>query len=274
VSQDGYWEGSDKFSYNTATYRVDMTAYSATNDAFYEDMTTIYTGLQNYGALAKTQPLGRNLLLWMSLVFANHTSNGKRLGLTGDPLVVFNRDFIDAALSNVLGNCNVSSLSSFDSSTGLLSVSWNYKNFIAEPKCMKAMPPAKFGYNTLTKPELFELSFDVRTIITGVAMNLGLLKREQLVEITKYRQYSVISGASSVIQFFVDPRYGGMDPLRCVTVGANAPYCTYRMGDVRFLFPVVLTVLNFFPFVRLRCFHCSITSERISPILLNATALH
>jgi hypothetical protein len=101
---------------------------------------------------------------------------------------------------------------------------------------MKAMPPAKFGYNTLTKPELFELSFDIRTIITGVAINLGLLKPEHLVEITTYRQYLVIGTSNAVIQFFVDPRYGGMDPLRCVSVGASAPYCTYRMGDVSVIF--------------------------------------
>jgi hypothetical protein len=235
ISTDGYWEGSNKFAFNLATYNLDVTAYSATSEVFNKEMTSIYTGLQHYGELAKTQPLDQNLMLWMSLVFVNHSSNAKRLSMTGDPLVVFNRDFIDGALSSVLGNCNVSSYSTFDSSSGLLSVSWNYKNFVAEPKCMKAMPPAKFGYNTLTKPELFELSFDIRTIITGVAMNLGLLKREQLVEIVKYRTYSVISGANSMVQFFVDPRYGGMDPLRCVSVGTNAPYCTYRMGDVSLL---------------------------------------
>jgi hypothetical protein len=235
VSQDGYWEGSNQFAFNRATYNLDVTAYSVTNDIFNKEMTEIYTGLQQYGELAKTQPLDQNLMLWMSLVFVNESSNAKRLTMTGDPLVIFKRDFIDAALSSVLGNCNVSSYSSFDSSSGLLSVSWNYKNYIAEPKCMKAMPPAKFGYNTLTKPELFELSFDIHTIITGVAMNLGLLKREQLVEIVKYRTYSVISGANSMVQFFVDPRYGGMNPLRCVSVGTNAPYCTYRMGDVSIL---------------------------------------
>jgi hypothetical protein len=233
VSQDGYWEGSDKFSYNLATYKLDVTAYSVTSEVFLEHMTSIYTRLQYYGELAKTQPLDQILLLWMSLVFTNQTVSSKRLTLTGDPLVIFNRDFIGAALSSVLGNCNVSAQSSFDNTNGLLSVSWNYKNFIAEPKCMKAMPPAKFGYNTLTKPEMFTLSFDIRTIITGVAMNLGLLKREQLVEIVRYRTYSVINGINSMVQFFVDPQYGGMDPLRCVSVGTNAPYCTYRMGDVR-----------------------------------------
>jgi hypothetical protein len=232
VARNGFWEGSNKFSFNLATYNLDMTAYSATSEVFRQDMTSIYTGLQYYGNLAKTQPLVQNLLLWMSLVFVKETSNAKRLTMTGDPLVILDRDHIAAAVSSVAGNCNVTSIATFDNSNGMMSVSWNYRAFIAEPKCMKAMNPTYFGYDTLTKPDLFTISFDIRTIITGVAVNLGFLKLEQLEEITDYRQHLHVGTQQVYARFFYDPRYAGMKPLRCVTVDDSKPYCTYRINDV------------------------------------------
>jgi hypothetical protein len=190
--------------------------------------------LKQYGELAKTQALDKNLLLWMSLVFVNQSSNAKRLTLTGDPLVVFSRDNIVAAVSSVSGNCNVSSTSSFDNSNGMMSVSWNYKAFMAEPKCTAAMNPEYFGFDMLTKPDMFTLSFDIRTIISGVAVNLGFLKLEQLEEITEYRQHLHVGTQQVYARFFYDPRYAGMKPLRCVTVDNSKPYCTYRINDVSF----------------------------------------
>jgi hypothetical protein len=232
ISDDGFWEGSQLFSHNRATYRLSVTSYSATSDSFREEMSTIYSGFQHYGALMKIQALALNMMLWMSLVFTNQTESSKRLTLTGDPLVVFNRDHTDAALSSIAGNCNVTNTAFFDTSDGLMTVSWNYKNFIADPKCMKALDPIHFGYNTLAKPKLFTLSFAIRTIVTGIAANMGFIDIEQLEEIVKYRQAYVSNGRHIVVRYFYDPRYAGMQPLRCATANGGPPYCTFRVNDV------------------------------------------
>jgi hypothetical protein len=232
LTEDGHWEGSKKFSYNLATYNLAMTSYSSTSKGFRNDMESVFQKLQYYGDIVRNQPLDSNLLLWMSLVFVNQSSNAKRLTLTGDPLIIFDRDHTDAAVSSIFGNCNVSSVSSFDSATGTMSVSFVYADFIAEPKCVKAMNPIYFGYNTLAKPTLFELSFDIRSIISGIAVNVGILRLEQLQEITKYRQDYMLGAQRVVARYFYDPRYDGMKSIRCVTLDGGKPFCTFRINDV------------------------------------------
>jgi hypothetical protein len=166
------------------------------------------------------------------MVFVNQTKSPQRLYMLGNPLIIFNRDHIDAAVSSIAGNCNVSNTASFDNSNGIMSVSWNYKSFMAEPLCYKAMSPAYFGYNVLTKPKLFTLSFDIRTIITGIAVNLNIITVDQLEEITKYR-LDFMSGTTPVSsRYFYDPQYAGMQPLRCVSLSGAKPFCTFKVNQV------------------------------------------
>eukprot|EP01034_Spumella_vulgaris_P047475 gene47475-biopygen32379 len=79
---------------------------------------TLFEGLTETGAVAKTQDLGGNLLYWMSLVFVNSTSNAQRFSMIGTPLTVFDRDYTEgvlcdcsvltsAELSDSSHNCNV-----------------------------------------------------------------------------------------------------------------------------------------------------------------------
>jgi hypothetical protein len=232
ATDTGYWEGSKQFSYNAATYALDVTAFSVTSTSFREDMASIYTGLKQFGAFAKSFALDGTLLFWMSMVFTNQTVSSKRVTMTGNPLVIFNRDHIDAAVSSIAGNCNVSSTASFDNSNGIISVSWTYEKFIAEPLCTKAMNPTYFGYNTLTKPKLFTLSFDIRSIVTGISVNLGIIQPEQLEEIDKYRLDFVSNGRKIIARYYYDPQYAGMQPLRCVTVDGGKPFCTFRVNEV------------------------------------------
>jgi hypothetical protein len=130
----------------------------------------------------------------------------------------------------------VTNKASFDNSNGMLSVSWNYEEYIAEPLCMKAMDPVHMGYNTLAKPKMFTLSFDIRSIVTGIAVNLGIMAVDQLVEITKYRLAYVNNGRNIVARYFYDPRYAGMQPLRCITSNGGPAFCTFRVNDVSFIF--------------------------------------
>eukprot|EP01034_Spumella_vulgaris_P047560 gene47560-biopygen38416 len=112
--------------------------------------------------MAKTQALDDNLLLWMSIVLVKNTSNARRFNMVGDPLVVFDREHTDGVVR--------------------MSMSFNHADFIAEPKCMHAMNPVLFGYNTLTKPKDFTFSYDIRTLITGLAVNREFVALDELIE--------------------------------------------------------------------------------------------
>eukprot|EP01034_Spumella_vulgaris_P022557 gene22557-biopygen19648 len=202
-------------------------------------MNTLYAGLKAFGASAKTNDLGGNLLLWMSLVFVNASSNAQRFTMTGTPLSVFDRDHTDGAVSSVRGNCNVSSVTTFDTANGMMTLSWNYADFIAEPKCMFAMDPATFGYNTLTKPEMFTIGYDIRTLITNVAVNMHILTLDQLEEIEAFHTivYPAIFGGIPVdVRFYYDPKFPGMKPIQCVLLAGAEPSCVMQIGSA-YAFP-------------------------------------
>jgi hypothetical protein len=216
-----------------------VTAYTKTGVDFRNDMDNIYSGLQVYGEKSKNMALDETLMLWMSLVFVNQTKGPERLTLTGNPLIIFNRDHINAALSSISGNCNVSNTATFDNSNGLMTVSWVYKEFIAEPKCMKAMDPMRMGYDMMAKPKMFTLPFDIRSIVTAIAVNLKLITIDQLVEITKYKLDYMNNGRRVIARWFYDPQYAGMQPVRCITSNGGPPFCTFRVNDVSILLYVV-----------------------------------
>eukprot|EP01034_Spumella_vulgaris_P032909 gene32909-biopygen28043 len=138
---NGFWEGHSKFRYNLATYSFSLTAYSATAEVFSYDMWEIFKGLEKWGKIAETQTLGDNLLLWMSLVFVANSSSAQRFVMTGNPMIIFDREYTDAVVSSVKGNCNVSSTTSFEPISGQMTISWVYKDFVAEPLCYGAMQP-------------------------------------------------------------------------------------------------------------------------------------
>eukprot|EP01034_Spumella_vulgaris_P035295 gene35295-biopygen30033 len=173
----------------------------------------------------------------MSLVIVNNTSSAQRFNMIGDPLIIFDRDYTEGVVSSVKGNCNVSSQAAFDKATGFMSLTLNYKDFTAEPKCVEALNPELFGYNTLTKPDDFSIFYDIRTLITGNAVNRKLLQLPQLVEITKYRTTLNYNGTILSMRKYYDPKFAGMDPLLCAIVQGYEPFCTPQIGDVT-MFPI------------------------------------
>jgi hypothetical protein len=131
---------------------------------------------------------------------------------------------------------------------------------------MAALNPIHLGYDTKAKPRLFTISYDVRTLITGLNVNQGILKTNQLEEIVKYRQNLVTADKLPVVvKWYYDPRYAGMAPLRCSSINGTVEYCTLRMNEV--IFNILMTFLknsenkaNLVCF-RWSCSRCFVTSE-------------
>eukprot|EP01034_Spumella_vulgaris_P047536 gene47536-biopygen37176 len=198
---------------------------------------SLFEGLTATGAVAKTQDLGGNLIYWMSLVFVNSTSNAQRFAMIGTPLTVFDRDYTEGVVSSVMGNCNVTSTTSFDPSSGIMSLSFNHADYMAEPKCFHAMTPEIFGYNTRTQPELFTFSFDVRTLITGLSVNLGVMTVDQLEEVVAFRQFFTTEGITMEIRAYYDPKYAGMKVINCVSIDTGSSLCAIPLG-LNYAFPL------------------------------------
>jgi hypothetical protein len=93
--------------------------------------------------------------------------NAQRFNMAGSPLIIFNRQHTFGTVSNVYGDCNASAVSSFDPSSGLMSVQYNYLEFTSNPTCSSTVNPDTVGYTPWANPQLFTISFDIRTLITG-----------------------------------------------------------------------------------------------------------
>jgi hypothetical protein len=88
-----------------------------------------------------------------------------------------------------------------------------------------------FGYNTLSKPDLFTISYDIRTLVTSLAVNLDILKMEQLIEIVEFRQTISAGGVVLSVGSYYDPKYPGMKNVLCVQNRPD-PTCVMQIGNV------------------------------------------
>eukprot|EP01034_Spumella_vulgaris_P047586 gene47586-biopygen39817 len=77
---------------------------------------------------------------------------------------------------------------------------------------------------------MFTVSYDIRTLVTGLAINMGVLKMEQLIEVVEFRQTIAVGGTQLLVGSFYDPKYPGMRNVLCVRKGE--PNCVMQIGNV------------------------------------------
>lgn len=230
ATPQGYWEGSKDFLYANAAYVLSMKGFGATYDNYEKALNSIYDALLFYSAISRKKDLAFSLLLWMSLSFVSDKSNTQRFSLLGTPLKVLDREFLEANLGNDDHLCRIANQVRFDNNNGLMTVSYDYQEFMHNTNCTHVMNPNIFGYNYVTKPSNFDLKFDVRTIVTAVAVNLGIAVVDTLVRIPTMDQSIGQQGFTFNISNYYDPKYPGMDPIICVTSGLQDPVCGMAVG--------------------------------------------
>ena len=217
ATQSGVWEGAEGFQYGEAAYQLSVTSLSLTYDSYKSVMDDAYLSLESVNVWATTYDLAQNLIYWMSGVFIPFEDNpAQRFGFTGTPLVVFDRQKITGGMGNVMGSCNATSVSTFDASTGKLTIVYNYAEYVASKQCMDVVNPASLGYYAATDKNKFSIRFDVRTLITAAAVNMGALSFDELVEIPAYTDTFLFGGEIYNVSSYYDPKYKGMDPVNCI----------------------------------------------------------
>lgn len=244
ATQSGKWQGADGFEFGNAAYVLSVTSLSLDVDEYTELMTRAYISLQPVNDIAKTYDLAQNLIYWMSGVFIPFEDNSaQRLAFTGTPLVVFDRQKIVGTMANVMGSCNATSLTSFDSSTGKITLVYNYLDYISSPACMSVLDPAMMGYYAPSDKNEFKVTFDVRTMITTVAINMGVLGVDELVRIPAFDTLYEFEGETYNTASYYDPKYKGMDPVTCIQLqGYNLTYgytqCTMVIEKMVYALPI------------------------------------
>eukprot|EP01038_Epipyxis_sp_PR26KG_P013837 gene13837-18558_t len=221
ATQSGQWQGATDFSYSLAAYQLTLNNYETTAGNLAGSLLSIGFTLSFFGNLSTTQDLSLNLLYWTSFVIAEEALSGEvttsnRFNMVGTPLSILNRQYTFGMVGNRYGLCNASSVASFDTNSGILSVSFVYDEFVANPICNASINPSFFNYLPKLNKNSFTISLDSRTVFTAVAVNNGLLQLSYIEEVTQKR--GNISSGESIFLYssFYDPKYPGMALLYCV----------------------------------------------------------
>lgn len=165
------------------------------------------------------------------LTFISPNNNAERFYLVGSPTTVFNRQKTIGALSNVAGDCLLAPTSTFDQANGLLTIEYNYEDFVNDPICNATVDPTLFGYSSECNPDVLTAKIDIRSLITAHALNVGVLLTETLTEIVTDRIDILFNGITYIGQSFVNPNFPGMAPVYCISY-QNTPHCVLLIGQV------------------------------------------
>lgn len=230
ATQSGLWEGASGFVYSESAYWLSVTSWTASYAEYQRLMALAYITLVEAGQYLTKHDLSVSLMFWMSFAFVPSTNDvTQRLALYGTPLVIFDRQKQAATISNVYGDCNASSTAAFNPSTGLMTLEYNYYEYIHNHLCNTTADPVIFGYLPTVDGETFTLSMDIRSLITGLAINLGILSIDEIVQITAFNSLYEYNGVIYNVSSYYDPKYPNMQPVTCLR-NFNMSQCVMIAG--------------------------------------------
>lgn len=212
---DGEWQGSTSFQYSKASYLLSLSNAQYTEAEYKSTMDHYYANLQELGQRAMNMDLSENLLLWMIYSTSGEHRESTRLYLTGNPLNVFNRQKTYGCISNVNYDCRTSSDAFFDEANGIMEVNYNYLSYQGNENCSAIVDPAVFGHVSYANPTNFEISVDVRALITSISVNLNLISINDIEMVAGTRRKILYNGINYVVAHFFDPQFPNMKPMTC-----------------------------------------------------------
>jgi hypothetical protein len=203
----------------------------------YEDL---YPALKTMAQASENRTLAENLLYWLSWTTKYTTTESTvKLQMAGETSSVFNRDksayglgYYDGSVQNsdgspaspVLKGCPVQpDTVVFDFATSHVKVTYDTTNLHPNGKdedwlsgCDKNMFK-NMGYLSAFDFGKWSYVLDMQTITTAVAVNLGLVLLDDLLEV--HYPNNTIYGEVAVnytdFRFYYDSRYAGMKPVAC-----------------------------------------------------------
>jgi hypothetical protein len=242
ATQGGVWEGASGFNYDQATYELSATSLSLDYDSYAAVMHNVYDSLLYLKEVSVTNDLAINLVYWMSkAILPILNNNVQRFSFIGTPLMVFDRQKTIGTIANVNGRCNASSRATFNANNGKLALVYDYSEYMATPQCKDGLNPELVGYLASTDFNEFSVEFDIRSMITCVAVNLDIISVEVLIRIPAFDVTIAVDGATYNISSYYDPKYSSMDPITCIRPaqpsGAHVR-CVVKIANQVFAIPM------------------------------------
>lgn len=157
-------------------YSMEFNGFKGTFEAYRDIMDTYHIQLELLSNISLYQNLADNLLLWTSWKTLDVSDDQLNLfQMTGDPVYVFNNEYIFGQIATVYGECYVPASSTiFDIGSGKLRNSYPINDYMDNENC-SIISPESLGYKERFNGETFIIEFDVSSAITAIAVSSVIL---------------------------------------------------------------------------------------------------
>lgn len=218
ATKNGYWENSPHFEYSNASYYISLTSYSTNFEQYTFLMQEVYAYLRNFGNIVAQSSLTYSLVYWTSTMLVVPGYSTQRFYLSGDPVVIFNKQHTGGLLTSIEGPCyeNITYSSSYDINSGIMRLNYDYKQFMSNSQCLNVTNPSLLGYVPIVDGSQFTLNFDVQTLMTALAVNLYVIQLSALVELPHFNSDYEYNGIQYYISYYYSPKFPSMIPMICL----------------------------------------------------------
>ena len=183
-SKYGTWQGEEGFKFTHALYRVDLQHYKNSEEEYtYQMQQYVFPELQKISQFAETQDASVNMLLWMSWearLRPDIKGDHNVFQMTGNPLIIFDRQYFFGLYAGLPGECLLPGDSQYSAVDGEMSLLYSRDDFVNDTICSQIADPEKMGYVPTYDFDYFRTKVDIASLITCVAVNLGVLHFEEL----------------------------------------------------------------------------------------------
>jgi hypothetical protein len=133
--------------------------------------------------------------------------------MTGNPLIVFNRQYFFGLYSGLEGDCLLPGDSQYNSNDGKMSLLYSYDDFINDPICSKIAQPERLGFVSTYDFDFFRTKVDISSLVTCVAVNMGILSYDELDVIEGSTHTGTYPGSNSTLT--LSQRFDFRFPGKC-----------------------------------------------------------
>ncbi len=177
-------------------------------------MHSFETQLQTKAVAAMNESLVYNLLLLTSWgdTYLNR-KNTQELRLSGEPSTIFNNKINVGSVASGNSSCQAILNTEFDASSSRFILTFDSYDLYSSCSYFHVNIDTKMSYSSETV-----YSFDARSAVTALAVNMGIIKVNQLVVLAKYIFLEMPD--IPYYQMF-DSKYPGMDPIYCIDPSVN-----------------------------------------------------
>jgi len=214
----GHWEGSVGYNPSRTSYILTLNDFLHTEKDYPNVIRSNRDIIDKVSSGASQRSLTSNLLYWMSW-YHEITEHGHvdSLRLSGSVISIFDRFSVQAVLNHGHKYCKVVPVGSYNVLNGVLDVVYSSSAYSSESSCTSISSAENLGYVKEADGDKFALRVDMRSSMTALAVNKGVLRYEHLVDvhISKAEEFTYNSTYTYVVKHKIDSRYPAMKPIVC-----------------------------------------------------------